>query len=242
MKLLGKVKMRKTGRASLSYVFAAVASRALSFAFIPIYNRILTREELGVYSLYLSWLSLFTVITTLEIHGSVSLRAFSAYAPNRPVLETGIITGGGMILFSLFIYILFSTRINSLTSLGTPLTLLMLLQIFFNLCEGIILGKLRYKTKYKAASLITFLSGLSSSLLALSLLLSGKAPALGRIYAPVFVSAVIIIPILIKIFFDTRKSKKTPFDKEIAKRLVLEAIPLLLYFLFISIIKIDFHL
>ena len=49
-------------KASVLYIITGILSRGVSFLFTPIYTRLLSESEYGVYSLYVSWLGLFTVL------------------------------------------------------------------------------------------------------------------------------------------------------------------------------------
>ena len=49
-------------------VISALLSRGAGVIFTPIFTRILTPSEFGVYSLYTSLMGLFTAICTLDIY------------------------------------------------------------------------------------------------------------------------------------------------------------------------------
>ena len=44
-----------------------VINKGISLIIVPIYTRILSQEEYGTYSVFLTWLDLFAIIATLEI-------------------------------------------------------------------------------------------------------------------------------------------------------------------------------
>lgn len=61
----------KQVKASLWFIVCNVLVRGLSFLTLPIFSRLLTTEEYGQINVYQSWLSLFSIITTLTIWGGV---------------------------------------------------------------------------------------------------------------------------------------------------------------------------
>ena len=63
-------------RSSFYFTAAIILSKGASFLLTPIFTRLLTAEEYGEYSLFSSYLSVLVVIVTLEIPGSVIIRAF----------------------------------------------------------------------------------------------------------------------------------------------------------------------
>lgn len=75
-KKLAALALNMPARSSLYFTASNLISKAASFIFIPIFTRLLTPAEYGEYSLFSSYLSVAIVIVTLEIPGSVIMRAF----------------------------------------------------------------------------------------------------------------------------------------------------------------------
>ena len=114
------------------------ASRALTFLFTPIFIRLLSPEEYGIYSLFVSLMGIFTVFVTFEISGSVLYRGIAKFDENgESFLSCSLGALSALSLASLVIYIIFRERINGITSLNTRLTLYLFLQIFLNAALGI---------------------------------------------------------------------------------------------------------
>ena len=66
-------------RASVWYTVCGVIERGVGFIFTPIFTRALTPEEYGLYPLYVSFMSLFTIVITLELSGNIIYRGLSKY-------------------------------------------------------------------------------------------------------------------------------------------------------------------
>ena len=64
-------RINKPAKASLYYTMASIISKGALLAFTPVFTRILSPDEYGIYSLYSSWMGIFTVIETLEISGNL---------------------------------------------------------------------------------------------------------------------------------------------------------------------------
>ena len=54
-------------RAALWFVFASMLQKAMAFITVPIFTRIMDTAQYGLYSTYLSWSSIFTVLLTLRL-------------------------------------------------------------------------------------------------------------------------------------------------------------------------------
>ena len=63
--------MPKQVKASLWFIISNVMVKGISFITLPIFSRLLTTEEYGVVSVYQSWVSVVSIITTLTIWGGV---------------------------------------------------------------------------------------------------------------------------------------------------------------------------
>ena len=57
-------KMNVTAKASIWFVFCSLMQKGISTITVPIFTRLMSTEEYGVYSLYLSWFSILTIFTS----------------------------------------------------------------------------------------------------------------------------------------------------------------------------------
>ncbi len=61
----------KPVKASLWFVISNVMLKGISFVTLPIFSRLLTTSEYGIVSVYTSWVSLVSIVTTLTVWGGV---------------------------------------------------------------------------------------------------------------------------------------------------------------------------
>ena len=226
-------KINLPAAASLWYSIANMISRGATFIFTPLFTRTLPPSEYGIYSLYTSYMGIFTVITTLELSGNAAYLGLSKF--ERSEKDKFISSALGLQIFlsalAFTVYIIFRDGINSATSLSSPLTLLLLLQIFINSAEGLYFAKKRYSYNYKPVTLINTASGLLSPLLALIMIRSGVG-GVARIIAPLAVSCAFTLPIILKLIV---KGKRL-YAKEVWKFLISVCLPMLPYYLSLSVI------
>lgn len=57
-------------RSAAWYTFSNLVVKGLGFITIPVFTRLLTQEEFGVYNNYLSWLSVMTIVVTLSLEST----------------------------------------------------------------------------------------------------------------------------------------------------------------------------
>ena len=164
-----KFMLRLPAKASMWYTASAVLARGISALTTPIFTRLLTPEEYGLYPLYLSWLSIFTILLSLELSGGVMYRGLQKYENEKDEFISAAF-GLFLCIFIVFcsLYFAFSTYINSITGLDTFVTFLMLCTIFANTVIGFYSAKARYEYKYMKATIINFVSSLLVPLLSIA--------------------------------------------------------------------------
>ena len=60
-------------KASVAYTVCSILQRCLSMVTMPLFTRILTPEQYGQYTLYSTWMNIFTIFITLNLaYGSFS--------------------------------------------------------------------------------------------------------------------------------------------------------------------------
>ncbi len=164
-------KLRLPARASLWYCAAGVLSRAIAFFMTPIFTRLLTGGEYGVYPLYLGWLSLFSVIGTLDLGGTALLHALARFEKDRrDVIKSAFVcllfTSGIFLLF----YAVFIDGISKISGLGIGLLLLIPVEMVSEAVNSLYCTSERFKYSYKKVFLANALPALFTPLLSLLLI------------------------------------------------------------------------
>ena len=63
-------------KAGIWYTICNFAIRGINFITTPFFTRLISKSDYGLYSNYASWLSLLTILTTLDLYTSVSRAKF----------------------------------------------------------------------------------------------------------------------------------------------------------------------
>ena len=107
-------------KATLWFVFCNIVQKGIAFITTPIFTRLMSTEQYGQYSIYLSWLHIFTIITTLRLTGAVFNKGMSKYKEDRDTYTSTMQTITFVLTFIVFaVYLIFRSQINALTELPT---------------------------------------------------------------------------------------------------------------------------
>lgn len=217
-----------TVRASSAYAICSIIQRCIGFITMPIFIRLLTKEQFGEVTVYSSWQGILSTILTLNLaYGSFST-AMVKFESERDKYISSI--EGICIVLSisfLIIYLPFRNLWNVLFELPTYLMCIMVFEIMASTAVLLWSGKKRFEYKYISVITVTLLSTLSS--IALQFLLVINTSNKG--YSKIMGAAIVTITIGMVIFFINIFKGKKVFDKEYWKYAFGFNIPLLAYYL-----------
>ena len=130
-----KFHVGKNKIASLYYIFSSVITKVIMFLITPLITHAVTPSEFGVYVIYTGYLSIVSVFSTLEMSGAGIYKELSGRKNENDFIFSLLVCQAALSLSLSFIYLLLQKQINAYTSLSTPLSLLLILQVFFNSVE-----------------------------------------------------------------------------------------------------------
>ena len=230
-KVKGKVK--KPAMASIWYFISSGVVRGVSVIGTPIFTRLLTPSEYGLFPIYSTWLGIVTVIVSLEIGGGVMFRGLERY---RERSADFIASSFGLfsVVFLAFctLYFTFSGVLNRLTGLSTFASSLLLIQVFFNTVVGLYTGLAKFKYKYRDIALINVTSALLSPIISILFIVLSPYKSYAKIFGTFLSSLVIAIPVLISLM----KMGGKLFNSEIWLYLIKRCVPLLPHYLSMALI------
>ena len=154
-------------KASVSYTVCSILQRCLSFITLPLFTRLLTQEQYGQYTVYQSWISIFTIFITLNLaYGSFST-AMVKFEKDRygyiAAIQNLCLVLAGIFLV---IYLPFQNTWNVFLEMPTALVLLMLAEILMQFSLLCWYTYHRFDYKYKLVILVTMLTSILAPLAA----------------------------------------------------------------------------
>lgn len=168
-------------KAGLWYTICNVLIRGINFLTTPIFTRILSKSDYGMYSNYATWLGLLTTLTTLDLYVSVARAKFDykedidGYISSIQALGT---------LFTAVCYLivcLFSSFFKKLFGLDMIYIHIMFLYLLVSPAFQILQEKHRQFMKYKLVTMLTITSMILTIIFSLILVLTMENKLLGRV-------------------------------------------------------------
>lgn len=196
MNAYGKRGLSVPARASFGFTLAGLLAKGIHVLLTPVFSRLLSAEEYGLYSLYLTWLGIFSVAATLGMTGSVLYRGMQKYRAEADAFLCSAFSSVCFpFLFTFGLYLLFSADINRFTGLNTELTLFLFMQIGANLSVAFFSARCRYFYRPLPYAVLTIGCDLLSAVLSLLLIRYAPHPETARIYGTLAASLVFALPL-----------------------------------------------
>lgn len=171
-------------KASMWYTFSSILIKGVSFFTVPIFSRVLSAEDYGKYSLYTSWVQLFTVVTTLNLFMGVYLKGLVKYEEKRneyvssmQILVT-IITA-----IWLVIIIAFNGFFEQVLNLPKEFIFIMLFQILMVSAINFWSTRLRFEFRYLPFVFISLLIGIGTPIVNLVAIWFSNNPGNSMLYS-----------------------------------------------------------
>lgn len=195
---------------------------------VPIYTRLLSKEQYGSYCVFLSWLEIFEIIATFKIGWGGYVVGLTKYEDDKDAYTASMQSLSIIITtISLIIYLTFSNIINALTEMDTRATLIIFAILYA--IPAIQFWTVRKRTEYKYLSvlLITFLSGFSCVLFGILSAIFCEQKDLAIITARAVVQGIIALCLIII----TYRKKFIIYHASYWKRALQFNVPLLPHYL-----------
>lgn len=221
-------------KATIGFTISNILQKGIMFLVVPIYTRILSTEQYGNYSVFLSWLEIFEIITTFRISWGGYVVGLNKYEHDRDRYTASLQSLSIIITsFFLLIYILFRNYINQLTGMTSEMTLLMFVLMYALPAIKFWTVRERVDYKYKAVLIVTSLTSAAIVILGTVGALMANEKDLAVIVARVLVQGILGIVLIIYNY----KGKFVIYDKAYWQRTLRFNIPLLPYYLSMVILN-----
>ncbi|MBQ3366843.1 MAG: oligosaccharide flippase family protein [Acidaminococcaceae bacterium] len=215
-------------KAAFWFTMCSFFQKGISFVTVPLFTRLMTVEQYGTFTLYLSWLQVFTVFSTLYLFNGVTDNAMSKFEDDRERFISSMqgltITVTTCVMALVFF---FWRNIKIIMGLTPVMILLMFIEIYVTPALAFWSGKQRFEYRYKRLVSVTVLKSLLNPFLGLLAVYFSSDKALARIISTVVVEVLICGSIMIMQF----SSGKLFYDKQYWKYAVTLAVPLLPHYL-----------
>lgn len=220
--------MPEPAKAAFWFAICSIIQRGIQFIIVPLYTRLLSTIEYGNYSVFMSWVELFTVFCTLNLFYNsynVGLTKFEKDANRFTSSLVGL--SYACTFFVAVVYFIFQKDFNTYLGMTTQLCLLMFLHMFATTSYQFWMAKQRYDYKYKLVIMGTLVIAVGTPTLALCFIMFFQNNDIAVINSKIIVEILLGIPTL----FIILKKGKTLVNKVYWKYGILNNIPLIPYYL-----------
>lgn len=175
-------------KAALWFAACSILQKGISFIVVPIFTRVLTTEQYGTYSLYLSWLQILTIITSLYLYYGVFTNGMNNYDTDR---DRYISSMQGLTLsITAVVFIVFLVTQNTWSSvlgLAPHLIFLMFIEMAVTPALSFWSGRQRFEYKYRKLVIVTLCKSIVNPVLGLIMVSLAEDKATARILSVVIV-------------------------------------------------------
>lgn len=203
--------MSVQAKAAVWFTMCSFMQKGISFITVPIFTRLMSTDQYGIYTVYLSWLQILTIITSLYLFNGVydnAMVKFESYRDQYTSSMQGLTFT--ITLFVYGLYLVFEDICISLVNLPAPLINYMFLEALITPALSYWSGRQRFEYRYKLLVTITLLQSLLNPIIGLTLISFWGGTAKARITGIVIVQMVICVPIIVyqfvkgKVFYNKK--------------------------------------
>ena len=221
-------------KATLWFMLCTIIQKSISLITTPIFTRIMSPEQYGQFSIYNSWLQIFTIMATLRLNYAVFNKGMSKYKDDRDGYTSTMQSLTFMIAFvMLIVYLIFHKQINALTELPTFIMVAMFAELLVTPAIDFWTIRKRYEYIYKPVVFRTLaMAILNASIGVIAVLLSEE-----KGYARILTCILVNFCFGISLFIYNRRKGKIWFKKEYAIFAIKFNLPLLLHYFSVYILE-----
>lgn len=215
-------------KVSTAYAICSIIQNCIQFITLPIFTRLLTKEQFGQYTVYSSWSSIFAIFITLNLaYGSFST-AMVKFEKDRDAYISSV-QGICVALAGIFLLLYLPLRKywNVLLGLPTPMVVLMVVEILANAAILFWNGKMRFEFRYIGVVAVTLFNAFVGPFVAYLLVTHTEEKGYARIIG--YAGVTIIVGGIIFIMNGIKGGN--PFKKEYWKYAISFNVPLIAYYL-----------
>lgn len=219
-------------KASFFYTVCSVLQKCLSFITLPLFTRLLSVAQYGQYTVYSSWLSIFSIFITLNLSYGTFNTAMVKFKDNRDGYIASI-QGISTILATicLIVCLVFHELISVWLDLPTVLIVVMICECLFSFSYLCWCAKSRFEYKYMAIVVVTLVMAVASPVVAYILVCNVEEKGYARIIG--YAGVTILIGLYFYVYNFVKG--KSFFNKDFWKYALRFNVPLIIYYLSQSI-------
>lgn len=195
-------KNNKVLKAGFWYTISNFFVKGIIFLTTPIFTRIMSTKDIGLFSNITTWVSILCIITTFEIYSSVSIARFEYKNNLNEYISSTLILGTIITSFFYVITIIFKDFFMNLFEVDFSTLNLIYIYLLVYPSVQMLLIKNQINYDYKSTIIVSFLNAIFSTIFSVLFVLIFSNKLMGRIYGyfipMIIISMVVYINLLKK--------------------------------------------
>ena len=203
--------------AGVWYITCNICFKGITMLTAPVFNRLLSQEEVGNFSNIQSWAGIFFVVFTLELSSSVNIAKFD-YTEHEYDSYLASLVVLGSIITTIFLasYVTFQDVWDNYVGIGKEYMYALFIYMYFSPAANIFLEKLRSVLHYKQIIVLTAIMSFSTLILSLALVFAMDNRLSGRVIGSYVPTAIVGLILYGSLLFKGKKIKASHWKYALA--------------------------
>lgn len=194
-------------KAGLWYTISNFLIRSLSIISTPIFTRIMSVQEYGVYSNFSAWLTIISILATMDLHATLNRARFDYKKDIDGYISTITITSIIIPSIMYLVVTIFNGFFCELLNMNMFYINIMFLSIIFSSSINIYQAKQRLNYEYKKSVIISMVSSVITVLVSIFLVLMMSNKLCGRIIGQTIPATLINVGIAVHLIKNGKRFK-----------------------------------
>ncbi|MCR4648347.1 MAG: oligosaccharide flippase family protein, partial [Lachnospiraceae bacterium] len=171
----------KAMKAGIWYTIGNFIANGMVFLVSPVFNKIMTKGEVGDFSNYSVWVSLLVIIFTLNLNSALSVARFDYKDELDDFVGSSLVLGSSFTLFFYILAIIFSDFITSWVGINKFELHVAFAYFLVSPALQMFQLKSRIEYKYRAATVVAFISTTVATLCSVAAIFVFEDKFMGRV-------------------------------------------------------------
>lgn len=211
-------------KASIGYTVGNILIKGITFFTLPIFTRLLTPNEFGIFSTYMAYEAIIAILIGLGIYAALKNAKYDYPGQLDVFFTTLIYISTITLLVLLFVFLIGHTLISNFTGFNLEILIILVFHSYGTVLLGLYNAKLSldylYK-KYLVISLLNTFLNITSSLILILFVFNNSG------YARIIGSALPLLVISVYIVIGEGRKSKFRYKIEMAKYALFIGLPLI---------------